>query len=68
MIDRLRSVGQRLARSPGWQLVIGAAVLALAFPSRLSGTVGLATLAGALGVGIALAWPRLPDALRAPPD
>jgi hypothetical protein len=63
----LRSVGRGLARSPGWQLVLGAAVLALAFPSRMSGAVGLAMLGGALGVGIAIAWPQLPDWLRAPP-
>lgn len=68
MINRLRSVGQRLASSPGWQLVVGAAILALAFPSRLSGSVGLAVLGGAIGVGIALAWPGMPDWLRAPPD
>jgi hypothetical protein len=67
-MDRLRSVGRHVAQSPGWQLVLGGAVLALAFPSRLSGAVGLATLGGALGVGIALAWPSLPDWLRAPPD
>ncbi|HWO19728.1 MAG TPA: hypothetical protein VNO30_13175 [Kofleriaceae bacterium] len=67
MIDWLRSVGRRLAESPGWQLVIGAAVLALAFPSRVSGTVGLAALAGALGVGVALAWPQLPAWVRTPP-
>ena len=68
MSEWLRSVGRRVARAPGWQLVIGAAVLALAFPSRLSGAIGLAVLAGAVGVGVALAWPRLPDWLRAPPD
>ena len=57
----------RLARSPGWQLVAGAAVLALAFPAQLSGTLGLTVLAGALGVSVALAWPRVPACYRSPP-
>ena len=71
MIERLRSVGERLliaVRRPGWQLVVGGAILALAFPSRLSGTIGLITLGGALGIGVAMAWPALPEWLRAPPD
>lgn len=62
----LAAAGRRVARSPGWQLVIGGAALALAFPARMPGAVGLAILAGALGVGIAEAWPRLPLWLRAP--
>ncbi len=62
-MERLRSAG----RHPGWQLVLGGAVLALAFPSRMSGAIGLAVLGGAFGVGIALAWPQLPGWLRAPP-
>ncbi len=68
LVEWLRAAGRRVAASPGWQLVLGGAVLALAFPSRISGAVGLATLGGALGVGIALGWPHLPDWLRAPPD
>ena len=67
VIEWLRSAGRRVARSPGWQLVLGGAVLALAFPSRLAGAVGLAMLCGAAGVGVARAWPGLPDWLRAPP-
>lgn len=65
--DGPRAVGRWLARSPGWQLVIGGAVLALAFPSRMAGAVGLAILAGAAGVGALRAWPHLPEALRVPP-
>ncbi|MGN6108566.1 MAG: hypothetical protein ACTHU0_25900 [Kofleriaceae bacterium] len=68
MRERLRSAAQRLVQSPGWQLVIGAAILAIAFPSRMSGSVGLAIVAGALGVGVALAWPQLPPWLRHPPE
>jgi hypothetical protein len=64
----LRSVGRRIARGPGWQLAIGGLALALLFPSRLSGAVGLAITSGALGVATLLAWPRLPDWLRAPED
>jgi hypothetical protein len=55
-----------IARSPGWQLVIGGALLALVFPSRLPGSVGLAIVAGGLGVAVARWWPRLPASVRAP--
>lgn len=67
LLASLRAAGRHVLASPGWQLVLGGAVLALAFPSRMSGAVGLATLGGALGVGIALGWPHLPDWFRAPP-
>lgn len=62
-----RGAARRLADHPGWQLALGGAVLAIAFPARLSGAVGLTIVGGALGVAVALAWPRLPEALRAPP-
>jgi hypothetical protein len=65
-MELLRAAGRRVAQSPGWQLVLGGAILALAFPSGMPGAVGLAVVAGALGVGVAAAWPRLPDWLRAP--
>jgi len=68
VIDLLRAAGVRLLRSPWWQLVIGGAILALLFPSRLSGSVGLAIVAGGLGVGVMLAWPQLPEWMRSPPD
>jgi hypothetical protein len=68
VIDRLRAIGLRIARSPGAQLVAGGLVLALAFPAQLSGTIGLTILAGALGVGVAMVWPRLPAWLRQPPE
>jgi hypothetical protein len=57
---------QRFAESPGAQIVAAAVVLAFAFPSRSSGTIGLMIIAGALGVGVAMLWPRLPDSLRRP--
>ncbi|HSJ99793.1 MAG TPA: hypothetical protein VK932_01075, partial [Kofleriaceae bacterium] len=68
LLASLRAAGRHVLASPGWQLVLGGAVLALAFPSRMSGAVGLMVLGGALGVGIALGWPHLPDWLRAPPE
>jgi hypothetical protein len=68
MIERLRAAAGRLVHSPAWQLVVGGAVLALAFPGHVSGSLGLAVLAGALGVATAVAWPHAPDWLRAPPE
>jgi hypothetical protein len=56
-----------LAR-PGAQVVVGAVILALAFPAQVSGALGLAALGGALGVAAVTLWPRVPDWLRAPPD
>jgi hypothetical protein len=55
------------ANSPGAQLVVGAAILALAYPATASGAVGLVVLAGALGIGFAAAWPQFPPWLRVPP-
>jgi len=68
VIERLRSAGRRLVYSPGGQLVVGAAILALAFPAHASGALGLATLAGALGVAAVVAWPHAPPWLRSPPE
>ncbi len=48
--------------------MIGAALLALAFPAHVSGALGLATLAGALGVAAVVAWPHAPPWLRQPPE
>ncbi len=56
-----------LLRSPGGQLLAGALVLACAFPSRVSGSLGLIVLAGGLGVGVAMAWPHAPSWLKKPP-
>jgi hypothetical protein len=68
VIEGLRSAGRWLAHSPGAQLVVGAAVLALAFPAHASGAIGLATLAGALGMAAVVAWPHAPTWLRSPPE
>ncbi|HEX8114213.1 MAG TPA: hypothetical protein VF516_41070, partial [Kofleriaceae bacterium] len=68
MLAWLRSAGRGLASSPAAQLVVGAAILALAFPGRVTGSLGLAVLAGALGIAVRVVWPRLPDFVRAPPD
>ncbi|MBA3456580.1 MAG: hypothetical protein H0T42_26055, partial [Deltaproteobacteria bacterium] len=58
---------RRVAASAGVQLVLCGVLLALAFPARSSGAIGLSIIAGALGVGVALLWPRLPDYVRKPP-
>ena len=68
MIERLRAVGRHLAHSPWWQLLVGGAILALLFPSRLAGAIGISIVAGGIGVGIAVLWPRLPEWLRTPSD
>jgi len=68
VIERLRSAGRWLGNSPGAQLVVGAAILAVAFPAHASGALGLATLAGALGVAAVAAWPHAPAWLRSPPE
>jgi len=59
----LRSISER----PGVQVVIAGVLFAFAFPSRSTGSIGLTIIAGALGVGIALGWPKLPDSIRKPP-
>jgi hypothetical protein len=68
VIERLRSAGRRLANSPGAQLVVGAAILTVAFPAHVSGAIGMAVLAGALGVAVVVAWPHAPAWLRSPPE
>ncbi|MDX2092144.1 MAG: hypothetical protein SFX73_30040 [Kofleriaceae bacterium] len=57
-----------IARSPGWQLVVAGALLALLFPGRSSGSIGMTILAGAFGVGVAMSWPHAPSWLRRPPS
>ena len=52
---------------PAVQLVLGAVVVAIAFPTSSAGSIALAILGGAGGVGACLAWPHAPDWLRAPP-
>jgi len=68
MRDRVRAAARALGRSPGAQLVVGAAVLAVAFPAHVSGALGMATLAGALGVAGVAVWPSAPAWLRSPPE
>ena len=67
-LERLRSAAGWIVRRPGGQLVVGAALLALAFPAHVSGGLGLAALAGALGVAAVAAWPHAPDWVRQPPE
>ncbi len=52
---------------PGTQIVLCAVILALAFPARSSGAIGILAIAGALGVAVALLWPKAPEWLRRPP-
>ena len=68
MSERLAAVARWLAGSPGTQLVVGAVLLALAFPASTSGAIGMAVLAGALGVAVVIAWPEAPAWLRSPPE
>ncbi|MBA3461252.1 MAG: hypothetical protein H0T46_14910 [Deltaproteobacteria bacterium] len=63
----LEQVRDAFAR-PGTQIVLCGVLLALAFPARSSGAIGLTIIAGALGVGVALLWPRAPEWLRKPPS
>jgi len=58
----------RIARNPGWQLVLGGLVLALLFPSRMPGSFGLTCVAGGIGVGVARWWRHVPEAIRNPGD
>jgi hypothetical protein len=64
--DALRTAGRWLAARPAVQLGIGAVVLALGFPSGLTGSVALALLCAAIGIGVMEAWPMLPRWLREP--
>ncbi len=63
----LRRVAGHVARSPGWQLVIAGLLLAVLFPARATGAIGMTIVAAGLGVAAALSWPRLPPWLRRPP-
>ncbi len=66
MIERLSAVLQGLVRSPGWQLVLGGLILALAFPAHVAGAIGMTILAAGLGIGVFRVWPKLPAAVRTP--
>lgn len=50
----------------GAQLVLGGVVAMLAFPATAAGTVGRLIALGALGIGVAWAWPTLPASVRSP--
>ncbi|HEY4242110.1 MAG TPA: hypothetical protein VGM88_19965 [Kofleriaceae bacterium] len=60
------SLSRRIAARPVVQLVVGALVVALAFPGSVAGSLALGVLGGALGAGIYLLWPHMPAYLRAP--
>jgi hypothetical protein len=63
-LEQLRGAFAR----PGVQLVVCGMLLALAFPARSSGAIGMTIIAASLGVGVALLWPRAPVWLRRPPS
>lgn len=63
LLDQVRDA---LAR-PGVQIVICGVLLALAFPARSSGAIGMSIIGGALGVAVAMLWPKAPAWLRKPP-
>ncbi|MGE0395446.1 MAG: hypothetical protein AB7T06_01875 [Kofleriaceae bacterium] len=63
-----RAILKSIAERPGLQIVIAGAVLAIAFPARSSGAIGLTIIAGALGIAVALGWPKLPEVVRKPPS
>ena len=65
-VDRLARLARWFGGSPSAQLVLGGLVLLLAFPGTPIGTVGRLIAYAALGIGVAMAWPTLPDVLRAP--
>jgi hypothetical protein len=56
----------RALKNPGWQLVLGGLVLALAFPSRVSGSIGLMIVTGGIGVAVMRLWPHVPPWMRSP--
>jgi len=62
VIERLSG----LARSPGWQLVLGGALLAFAFPASAAGSIGMTILAAGFGIGVVQLWPKLPEMVRRP--
>lgn len=66
VVDTLRGAWARFVRSPGLQLVVCGVVLALAFPARSSGAIGLTIIGAALGVGVAMLWPTAPAWLKKP--
>jgi len=65
-VDVLARLARWLGSRPAVQLVVGGAVVAFVFPATPAAAIGRTILAGALGVAIALVWPRLPEAIRRP--
>lgn len=65
-VERLSAAARWFARTPGAQLVAGALVLVVALPDAPVGTIGRLIVFGAIGVGVAWAWPALPRAVREP--
>ena len=65
-VDRLLRLARWFGANPAAQLVVGGLVLLVAFPSSPVGTLGRLIGFAALGIGVALAWPTLPVAVRQP--
>jgi hypothetical protein len=64
--DSLHRAARWLLHRPGVQLLIGAAVIAVAFPASAAGSIAMAILAGGFGVGVARGWRFAPELVRAP--
>jgi hypothetical protein len=65
-VDVLARIVRWFRSRPGAQLVAGAIVLALVFPATPVGAICRVICYGALGIGVALGWPRLPEHVRQP--
>jgi hypothetical protein len=59
-VDVLVRLARWVGSRPAAQLVLGAIVLALAVPATPVAAIARLICAGAIGVGVALAWPRIP--------
>ncbi len=65
-VDRIARVARWVAATPAAQLIIGGLVVMLLFPATTAGTLGRFIVCGALAVGLAWAWPSLPEVVRNP--
>lgn len=59
-------VARYVSTRPLVQLVIGAVIVALAFPASSASSLALVAIAAAAGIGVMRLWPRLPAHVRDP--
>jgi len=62
----VRRAARWIWERPGAQLVLGALVIAIAFPSTPAASISLAVIAGALGIVVLQYWPDTPSWAREP--